>query len=799
MAQLTPHSSAPLWGGRPYFIGLSLIALVAGACADNGCSGADDTPYPSPPHTGGSIIGGAAHLRIGDSALQVIAGNVAPLLGEFLDVDTDTGRATYRLGQAITDGSLSLVPGSSISFDLDNLAQATSLTFLQEDAAGLPGIRFAVRDVEVFVDITFSTDTALLGSAACRVYDDGVKAALTLPGLSFDLRVDLADDYALSARVDDIAVDVRGLTEQLAVLLDISPCDGSAASGCGPSMPSCTDNLDGCRELCGLIDLFAQLGGFIDKFLQPLLDSLAPQMAAAVSDNFIAAISNTRLGLRTVIATSAIGNAATDAPPIHIAAGVTSLELRGDGLSRGLHFDVEAGFAAAQPARCLGDGSSLSVLAPDLPAVLALEEPPLPGLLEVGQGSELRVERYDISLLFSELSLRQALWSAYVGGALCIRLDGDGFGDLTDGNFTLEAATLQTFDASGTLLGLAPPDAPLLLVIRPERPPFLRLGNGGAADPVIQLAIDDLSIGIYMLVDDAFVQLSNLLVDASVDIDLLRRGKSTMTAALAGIDIVEITEIYNELAPGADILGLVDVVLDFGLTAVLGTQLDFDLAVGEAVSGALGIPLNIAINTIRRERNAAGQSFLAAYISVCGAKERDDPLRPACHPPAVQTRQASLQIDLQTSGLQHISAGAGNLAITLPHRGTSQAVGDHRLLARVDGGLWLLAQRRPPADLARQYAVHSARLRLPGIHQVELLELPSGRRHQLAVTIPPRTQVTPEPGYTLAPPRPVLASDKAAEKGAPTTGCIACSASPLGLLLLAAAGLRRRRRYSAER
>ncbi len=777
---------------------LWLITLYAtlglGACQGDGCSCADTTPYPDPAPIGGDILNGAAHLRIGQSGLDVIGRNIGALLNEFLDIDPVTGRATYDLADGVAGGTVGLAAGSSIGFDVDNLVANTTLTFLDPNTNGEAGLRFAMKDIDVFFDITFSTSANALGAAACRVRDDGITAAMTLPQLSFDIRFSLQPDGSISANLDTVDMDTTGLTDALATKLSVIPCDGSNPA-C--DLPLCAQADASCAQVCELLDLFTQLGGFVGQLLQPMLDELGPAMAAGVSDSLLNTLEGTPVAVSTVVQLGDGNSPLGRATPLHILAAANTLDVRGTGPAHGLHFGIKAGFSAAEPARCVGDPSLLNALAPVFPEGGVLgAPPPLSGFIEVLQNTEVHTERYDIALRFSELSLQQALWASYVGGMLCMELGGDTPAEVGDSGLSLTAQTLQAFDASGTLAQLAPPESPLSIRIKPFRPPTIRLGTGkSSADPLMELRIDDLGIGLYLLVDDAQLQLSTLLVDISIGIDIERTGDNTVEGVLSNFAVSGITEIYNELAPGADIQGLVEAIVELGLGAAIADGLSFDLSLGDSAPDALGLPLNMALNIVRRDRNSDGDNFLSTYLSLCGPEEADDPSRPPCHPQGSDAAVAQLSL---VQKMQN----SGNLKLVVENAPTDpKQRSESKLLARVDRGLWQRATVQEADGGSYEALVHSARLIFPGEHEVELLELPSRSRTTVFVSTPEPAQRAPRmmnSKRTL-----VLAPESASsmpDTNWNTTGCTQTTPHHMFALygMLAIMGFARRRRHKLQ-
>ena len=67
-----------------------------------------------------------------------------------------------------------------------------------------------------------------------------------------------------------------------------------------------------------------------------------------------------------------------------------------------------------------------------------------------------------------------------------------------------------------------------------------------------------------------------------------------------GITVENTEQIYNEIAEGADLSGLFEFMVDFAIQTALGDQLQFELDFADAIGEALGAPVTLNINTVRR-------------------------------------------------------------------------------------------------------------------------------------------------------------------------------------------------------
>ncbi len=774
--------------GRAFLAPMALALAVACSGSGDGCtgcSGLEIVPYPVEPPTGGSVQPNVVRARVTSSALEFFRKHLDLLLGQFLTIEGD--RAYYYLDESLfpvdspillRDGCLGTNPEdlgdcasptfrSSISFDVAALRDNLSLEWLPPDQSGKPGLRFSLNDAEIFLDLAMVSNLYDAGSgidlrnAVCHVYDLGDLAAVKLGHISFDVRLDVSDGAipTLSGETVNADIDLGGTGENSAINLTVKTCNAVDDPNCDDAMCACVGDCSytdadpaykKCKDICHLVDLFAQLGGFITQLLQPILDALKPDIAGFVSQALIEALAAVPLTVEgKVDLATLLGSTFEKASPLHLKVSASGeVGVSGFLPGKGLDVALDGGVTPASPAAC-----AFGATPPDLSALVG-PGPQYTGFVEVQDpGDQSHMEAYHVAVSASEALFAQAFWSAYQGGLMCIALDAYQIEGLVGSSFTFTAELLQTFDQR--LAALADPDSPLLVTLRPKGPPVLYLGQGGlvandVTESLLELTLDDIELGIYMLVDEAQSQVTGLTADVVVKLGIERTPQHTLEIVVDGITVSDVRQAYNELAPGADVAGLVALVADIALDTFLGDNLRFGFDLAGTVSDALGLPVYLHLNAVRKDVGTTGISHLSVYATLCDDEDVENEENPACYvdplagPRAVsglavraigpswaprESRQLPERFWAAPSGRARLEVRAGDLA---------DEAAEYRW--RVDGGPWSRFAPAPGGELE----IDSPRLFVVAEHTIEVQARPLGVYTGLSATEKLSLWVDPE-------------------------------------------------------
>ncbi|MBI5511910.1 MAG: hypothetical protein HY903_24400 [Deltaproteobacteria bacterium] len=798
--------------GRPLYP-LVLAALTAcqgspSGCA--GCAGAPSTPYPAPPPAGGEVVPGGVSLRLTETLLRFLEGQLPALAANVLQVAGDRG--VYPLDETLLDPATAPVylrdgcigepdapcvartnPAaelgpthlSTLGFDLPALATALSIEWLDADGSGRPGVRISASNVDVFVDLAVVTNLPSIGTAACHVRDTPGYAGMRVARLAFDLRLGVdatSGRPRFASSAENVVVDLGDQTDDSALHLTVSPCDGVNDTSCDD--PRCHGAYGpypagSCVDVCGLLDLFAELGGFISNVLRPVLTAMGPAVATAISDALTQGLAVAPLALETQIdAAQILPSIFPAATPLAVAALVADrLDVRGPAPGRGLEIPLDTGTAALTPAAC-----AAGVAPPDLAAMIGAP-PPFTGFVEVldpASGAS-HFEAYHLVASLALAPLQQALFASFQGGLLCFDLTADQASALTNGAIELNAGMLMNFDSR--LAGIAEPESPLALSFLATRAPTVRLGAGGMVgdgvqDPLVEIVVDDLQVDIFVFQDDELVRLAGIVADVVVRLSV-DRGAASLDLLVDGISLVDSRQLYNELAPGADLSRLMEMVVDLAVSQLLAGGQRIPLAASSLLGAPFGTPLYLHVSAVRRDLGDTGVPFLSFYATVCDEPATLNPDDPTCF---VLKRAPAPIVLVATPTPGPLYAGG---AVVVDVEATPRAASPYAYQVSVDGGPW--SSFRLAA--AGRLEVKSPRLNVAGRHLLALKARRVGDPSRESATRIVTVDLTPPP----APPEPVPVPADAAGPLEVSSSCRA-AALPWWAGLAACASAWRRRR-----
>ncbi|MCK5690902.1 hypothetical protein KAI87_16595, partial [Myxococcota bacterium] len=333
------------------------------------CSGCStDGPviaYPDPPPAGGEIQTDVANLKIMQSTLDFLVENISVLFGDMATIDG--GKAIFYLDEASLEegGPIALRDGcigepddpctgetshlSSISLDLNSIAENTRLLFLENDAEGRPGLRLEITDIELFMDLAIAMELEGMAPAACLLHDGPEGAALKIALISTDMRIALNESgTGLEVIAGELIVEMSDGTDDDMMNLVSEACDG-VASECVD--PVCAQADADCESMCNIIDLFAQLGDFAALILQPLIDGMGETLAVTLSEATAGMLADVPLDFTMELSLEDfLGALAAGSEPLVMKIGLASDALSGTAADPigGLAASLEGG-AAAHP------------------------------------------------------------------------------------------------------------------------------------------------------------------------------------------------------------------------------------------------------------------------------------------------------------------------------------------------------------------------------------------------------------------------------------------------------------------
>jgi hypothetical protein len=189
---------------------------------------------------------------------------------------------------------------------------------------------------------------------------------------------------------------------------------------------------------------------------------------------------------------------------------------------------------------------------------------------------------YHVGLGISQPFMQLAFHEAQQSGALCIQVNSSTVGLINTGLFK---TFLPSLGRLATRDGL---DAPMMVVLRPARPPTVKVGLGTfdpvtkkPIKPLLEVGLPDLSIDFYAMIDERYARLFTLTADISLPLSLIFTGCDTVSPALGDLKtlITNIRTANSEmLAEDPKVLAdLIPAVIGLAEPALTGALSGFDL------------------------------------------------------------------------------------------------------------------------------------------------------------------------------------------------------------------------------
>lgn len=309
---------------------------------------------------------------------------------------------------------------------------------------------------------------------------------------------------------------------------------------------------------------------------------------------------------------------------------------------------------------------------------------------------------YHMALGVSSPFLNLAFHQAHQGGVLCLNLSSATVGLINTGLF-------KTFLPSlGKLATRDGKDAPMMVVLRPAKPPDVKIGSGGMK-PLITVTLTDLTIDFYASIDDRFARLFSLTADITLPLSLTFSGCTSVTPAIGNLkDLVTNIRTSNAemLAEDPKVLAdLIPAVIGLAEPALAGALKPIDLP-------DLG-PFKLKVNAGKGVGNVAGTenyNHLGLYATMLPANAACATVAPRVSaslvrsviPPADQMRLKGERLQWPVAVLKVAAEGV---------EGTPE------FSTRIDDGLW--SEFHGPNANGELEVSHPIFL-MQGLHKIEV-------------------------------------------------------------------------------
>lgn len=295
--------------------------------------------------------------------------------------------------------------------------------------------------------------------------------------------------------------------------------------------------------------------------------------------------------------------------------GRTDLGFLLAGFSPGVHARLDMLFAAGGEGQAVGDGMTLNFfggvesLGRDACLPFADRTPPeIPTIPEFAalRGNQIpgRADEAHVGIGISEQFLNYAGWGAWDAGFLCIGTGTTLAQELSTGLFGILARSLRN-------LSFPEANAPLGIILRPQRPPVFEVGAGDTTEPLLTVSLPEAQVDFYVFSSERYIRFMTFEADLTIPVDI-----DVDDGALVpriGDPVVENERVFNsellEEDPDALAGALADILAGFAgmiagaitpieLPALMGIQLEVPpgglVGVDEGADEVLGIFANLA-------------------------------------------------------------------------------------------------------------------------------------------------------------------------------------------------------------
>lgn len=723
------------------WLGLFFIAIVIGGCTGDGCSCAAPIPGGFPPE---KRTQNAVQVRLSETGIDVLTQNPNALVTNFLGDDglifqvpptcgaddnpliccDDSGNPLPTCGPVdidieAQDGDL---PRVEVAPRTGQNRVDVTLRARVKTVVDLPIVYdIGLFDVEcdVSIDTTASGDDSLRVEVPVDLVQDPVAGTTRLEIGTVSIEDFDNGDLSLSGGIDCNIADllvfafkgtllnlVESIVQDTLTEFTCKSCESGDVAECGPFADSCTNAVCMRGEQC-----LQEIGVSARLAAGTLLGEFSPGTSGA-------------LDVYDVLG----GYTKTDDRGISL--GVLGGALPGGDTSR------RCGPSASAP---------VEITIPETAAFQGNTRP------DDGQP-------FDIAFGIHEHHLAEIVWSAYQSGFLCLNI----------GTATLDLINSDTMSLlMPSLLSLLHGEsAQMVLGIRPQRPPVIKLGRGtflqdGTGgeiidEPLFDIDMSDLDVDFYAMVDDQFIRVMTLRADVRLPMNLQSSGDGELTPVLGDLD----DAFTNLRVMNADALQetsdfLIDrfpVILDVALPLVANAL--GPIALPEVAGLRVRVPPG-GVTSVDDNR------FLAVFAEMIHAPVNTRHAA-VTEPRTAETAAQIASVNIPDQTAFDVLDANRHPRIELVFGGTSSRGHSDESLEwsfRINGGTWSLPTR------ARRVTLSRPSLWLQGRHLIEVRARDAGDP-----STTDSTPVTLRPIIDITPPHVVLATPALSARGLGAAG-----------------------------
>ncbi|MFW6197450.1 MAG: MYXO-CTERM sorting domain-containing protein, partial [Myxococcota bacterium] len=452
-------------------------------------------------------------------------------------------------------------------------------------------------------------------------------------------------------------------------------------------------DLDGDGGLVGIIvDLFGSLFGSL------LIDPLQDQVGSLANDLITEQLCQTPGEVGCPTGSSDRDGVCIDDTTGECAPIVLGMEGQGDvgssllgGFAPGVHGRLRFLAALAGDGRMRNGGISLSMAGGTQsldetltefpghnPCVPATDPPVLPDVSiseKLEDNSFPGVGTAHVGIGVSEQFIDHAAWHVFDSGMLCIGAGTSLAQELSTGLFSLVVGSLNnlTFPES---------NQPLAMMIRPQAPPDIDIGDTMAGHAVMNVTLPETEIDFYVWSQERYVRFMTYKADLSLDVDLMVDSAAGTLSPVIGEVVADNAEILN-----SELLREDPAMLAETITGVIGSFAG--MLTGSLAGSGIELPEIEGFKLLVPEGGIqgfedGGDRFLGIFANLELANDSASTM--AAHPTETEIEDVEVSLDPRSLQLETWNQGEPT---TIRARAEAFGTGvDYEYSYRLDGMEW---------------------------------------------------------------------------------------------------------------
>lgn len=703
-----------------HILGILFVMTVAACSGSSGCSGCDGiTPLPAG-FDNNARIENAASVRVTESGLNFIESNIGNLAATLMGDTGQGGIIKFPIDTIETSGT-----GYSATVCPDGPDEANDVCVAEINLA----------DAQIDLSTINPHDIFATGTIPLRLKILPIDISLIIVPMSIDAV--LSGGGNNDCNPDTMSFAEVPVEAQIAIEVERDPAHSSRLGYSKLRIVSVVideETLTNAMHFCG--------GGIDDWLVGALKGFIAPMLLGGFTDTISESLNDFLCQAPDDTKTPPCPNGSTeqdgkcmypDGSCVSMMLGLDgNVDLSGmlasisPGTSGGLDFLFAVGGEGARPddpSASWGDlnptagGATLGMFGGVLPNPISdcVKPVPLDPPTGIPQPNELMGnalpgwtgEGPHVGFALSERFLNHSMAAAYNSGVLCLGVSTEQVDMLSTGLFALLVPSIK-------FLTYQKAPAPLAIVIRPQKPPTIVLGDGTniETDPLLMVTLPEAMIDFYVWSSDRYVRAFTAQFDLQVPVNL-------EVSADGLTPILEKIYVKNAQVTNSDLLKDDPATIATALSAVIeGIAGDFlgdlgSFAVSDALS-SLGLTLDLRQEGIKR-LHKGDDNFLGVFAAFGLAS-------------STTSLEADTSVELAgkslvREGFRLTTATADNRPRVVVRAASSLNYGSNLIeyTYKLDNGFWRPWQSDP------EIVVDDAYLLMQGVHRVSVKSRIAGR------------------------------------------------------------------------